>query len=286
MPCYHPITGWRRRDGSGKITFTSSEGFCDRPVSINCGRCWGCRARRGQEWAARCLHESQLHEKNCFLTLTYDDEHLPEDGGLDVTHWQKFAKRMRKQLGPFRFYHCGEYGEENKRPHYHALVFGQDFSEDRQLFKRGKNPLWTSETLSGLWKYGHTSIGRLDYGTASYVARYVMKKLTGERGENEYGQLKPPYATMSRRPGIGAGWIDTYETDIYPADFLIIEGRKLPVPKFYDGRVENRRPDMVEAVLDRRKTNGRKHQENKSHERLQVREKIAKIRAEKIKRQL
>lgn len=129
----------------------------------------------------RCVHEAQLHEENSFLTLTYDDEHLPENGSLHKPDLQKFFKRLRFHTGKeIRYYACGEYGEKTLRAHYHVCLFGHNFSNDRQPFRRiGEHILYTSKTLTDIWGLGNTSIGDLTFESAAYTARYVMKKQTG-----------------------------------------------------------------------------------------------------------
>ena len=156
------------------------------------------------------MHEASLHERNCFITLTYRPEDLPADGSVDVRHWQLFAKRLRKRLGPFRFLHVGEYGETNYRPHYHACIFGQDFSADRVLTKEvGDSKHYTSPTLESVWGHGYTHIGLLTMTSAAYVSRYCVKKLTGPQGKESRRRIdtdtgeeyfvRPEYLTMSRR---------------------------------------------------------------------------------------
>ena len=117
MACYTPLKGYRSteltKNGKRKIVFNRNHGFADLPVTVPCGQCIGCRLERSRQWAIRCTHEASLWEKNCFITLTYNDENLPKDGSLDVTHFQKFMKRLRKKHGAgIRFYHCGEYGDK------------------------------------------------------------------------------------------------------------------------------------------------------------------------------
>jgi len=283
MACFHPIPGYRA--GSGKITFKRSEATGSlASVSIACGQCRGCRLERSRQWAVRISHEAQTHTHNCFITLTYNDAHLPEDHSLDITHWQLFAKRFRKQEGPFRFYHCGEYGDTNGRPHYHACIFGHDFSADRKRYTKTEqgHELHTSETLDRLWGKGFCQIGELTFQSAAYVARYVMKKQNGQAAADHYDQvdtdtglitrLKPEYASMSRRPGIGAAWISKYKTDVYPHDYVIVNGKKSRPPKFYDNQLSEFELEMLKA---RRATQGKKHRANNTPERLAVREEIA-----------
>jgi len=165
MPCFYPIPAWRaqtvhpstRKRG---IVFNPRDGFADMALKVPCGQCIGCRLERSRQWAIRCLHESGLHERNCFITLTYDDEHLPEGGTLVKQDWQLFIDRLRKRFRTkVRYFHCGEYGEQTRRPHYHAILFGHDF-DDKTLWKRNHgNPLYRSKSLERLWPHGYSSIG-------------------------------------------------------------------------------------------------------------------------------
>ncbi len=250
MECYYPQTVWRARSGSG-ITFRKSEGWSDRRLQIRCGICIGCKVNKSQLWAVRCVHEAQLHKQNSFVTLTYNPESLPEDGSLDHTDFQKFAKRLRRDRGPFRFFMCGEYGDENRRPHYHVCLFGLDFSSDRTLHhvERGHR-LYNSPSLDRIWGMGHCLIGDLTFDSAAYVARYITKKLSKPHDaestalhEKQYGRIspygewymvRPEYIQMSRNKGIGHKWIETFKTDVYPGDSVTINGKKFPTPRYYD----------------------------------------------------
>ena len=209
------------------------------------------------------MHEAQMHDRSCFLTLTYDDEHLPYRQSLDVSHWQLFAKRLRQKCGPFRFFHCGEYGERTGRPHYHACLFGLDFSEDRKLWKeiRG-NAYYVSETLTETWSMGHALIGDLTPESAAYTARYVMKKVTGNNAADHYGrvdeetgeiyELKPEYITMSRNKGLGESWFRKFHRDVYPSDEVVLRGKKYKPPRYYDKLYEEMNPEGFAAIVKRR----------------------------------
>ena len=172
-----------------------------------------------------------MHEDNCFITLTFSDKELLKRENplsVDTRDFQKFMKRLRKYTGKkVRYFHCGEYGDENMRPHYHACLFGLDFEDKYVWMERNGNKLYRSPTLEKIWPFGYSSIGEVNFETAAYVARYVMKKVTGEgkdrlkvkecdgelvelkhyqmldKDTGEIIELKPEYTTMSRRPGIG-----------------------------------------------------------------------------------
>lgn len=241
--CLEPLSGWRTQ--SGTITMSAGEGFRDKPISISCGRCMECRLERQRQWALRMMHEASCHEANSFITLTYDNYNLPPDTGLVLEHWQKFAKRLRKAGHRFKFYHCGEYGEQTSRPHYHAALFGVNFLKDRRHYKLIKgNQYYTSPTLTNCWGLGHCVLGDLTWESASYVAGYITKKLFGAKADNEYRyidpltgevfELKPPYSTMSRNKGIGHDWYLKFQEDIYPRDAVLSNGRLSRPPKYYD----------------------------------------------------
>lgn len=237
----------------------------------------------------RCVHESALHERNSFVTLTYAPDQVPVDGSLQVRDWQLFAKRVRKAKGPFRFFHCGEYGELNGRPHYHACVFGLDFAEDRVPFK-GKpgSELFVSRELEDLWGHGFATVGRLTFESAAYVARYVMKKATGKRVEGEITpysrfdsrtgevyQVRPEYVTMSRRPGIGAGWFARFKGDVFPDDFVVHAGKRYRAPRFYDALLERESPELLASLKAKRRDVAFRRREDSTPERLRVRERVA-----------
>lgn len=245
MPCYSPLEAYKTVDG--RVVFTDKDrGGSAVKLSLACGQCTGCRISRSRHWALRCVHEAQMHERNSFITLTYDDVHLPKDGSVDVRHWQTFAKRLRKKIGPFRFFHCGEYGEKSQRPHYHACVFGEDFASDRVFWKRDAgNDLFVSKVLTETWGKGFTTVGNLTYESAAYVARYIMKKASGPYAKaarygrldwttGEYWEVRPEYITMSRRPGVGKTWFDKFMDDVYPEDEVVHDGRKFRPPRYYD----------------------------------------------------
>jgi hypothetical protein len=182
------------------------------------------------------MHEAQMHENNSFITLTYNEENLPSGGSLVKSDYQNFMKRLRKSIAPklVRYYHCGEYGENLGRPHYHALLFGHDFEDKKYFSGKKESAVYTSNELSKLWPFGFAVSGSVTFESAAYVARYVMKKVTGKMAQDHYGSLLPEYTTMSRRPGIAKAWYEKYKTDVYPHDRIIVRGNPTRPPRFYD----------------------------------------------------
>lgn len=257
MPCYFPLRAWRGsgRGASGKqpIVFKPVDAICvDAPIFLPCGQCIGCRLERSRQWAIRCVHEASLFERNCFITLTYAD--VPADGSLSIRTFQLFMKRLRKRFSSerIRFFHCGEYGEKFGRPHYHACLFNFDFS-DKVLWKeKNGNRLFTSKILEKVWGHGYCVIGEVTFDSAAYVARYIMKKVTGRKAAAHYGGRKPEYISMSRRPGIGRAWFDRFKSDVFPDDFVVVRGKKLRAPKFYDGLYELEHPEVFKALKEKR----------------------------------
>lgn len=315
MTCYYPIQGYRARslNSSGKrsIVFNLKDGYQDMPLTVPCGRCVGCRLEKSRQWAIRCLHESQMFSNNCFITLTYSPEFLPTDGSLKLDHFQKFMKRLRKNyLGiesmiidgveefPIRFFHCGEYGEKFGRPHYHALLFNFDF-DDRVLHQTLPSgfKIYTSEKLAKLWPFGYSSIGDVSFESAAYVARYIMKKVTGDNADEHYSRIDcdtgelfkiaPEYTTMSRRPGIGKAWFDTYGLkDCYNKGFITVRGKKMFPPKYYDAQFEVVDPVGFEKLKFSRKKLLESKKDDNTLDRLRVKEKCKLSQLSLLKRNL
>lgn len=247
-------------------------------MSVSCGQCIGCRLEKSRQWAVRCMHEAQLHDQNCFLTLTYSK--VPAGGSVNVAHFQKFMKRLRRRIAPTRvsFFHCGEYGEALGRPHYHAAVFGYDFPDKRRWKESHSGPLYVSTLLDEVWSHGYCTIGALTFESAAYIARYVTKKITGPMAEGHYRGLEPEYVTMSRRPAIGKRWLEKFAAETYRDDTVVMRGREMRPPRYYD-----RQHADLDAVAHRRvqlqrlvKGNTREQRNERTPERLAVREAVTK----------
>lgn len=318
MTCFKPLIGYRSKklsdNGKRKIVFNTRDGYIDRPVNLPCGRCIGCRLAHSKEWAIRCSHEASLYKNNSFITLTYNDANLPANSSLHLPHFQLFLKKLRKKYEPktIRYYHCGEYGEKFRRPHYHACLFNHDWP-DKRLFKQLKSgPLYTSQILTDLWGKGHASCGAVTYQSAAYVARYVMKKINGpkkddvedwideETGEiysmthyqtidenNNIVDIKPEYTTMSLKPGIGSGWLDRFINDVYPDDFVVLPGgKKSKVPKSYDRFYEIEHPSDYRRLRFKRLARAREKASDSTNSRLRVREQVQAARLKHLPRKL
>ena len=284
MACFTPLKAYR--GAGGRIAFSSAGragGWCDRPIELPCGQCQGCRLERSRQWAVRCYHEGLMHKQNCFVTLTYNDQELPEGATLVKSDFQKFVKRLRKKRD-FRYFHCGEYGEEDGRPHYHGILFGIDFRNDQVLVKERKGTkLYTSKSLEKTWGHGYVTVGEATWQSAAYVARYIMKKVTGEKADEWYEGRQPEYVTMSRRPGIGATWFQRYSSDIYPSDEVVVNGQRMRPPTYYDSLIPS---EELQEFKRRRRIAVAKRAEDLAPERLKAREKNMESRMKRLRRTL
>jgi len=292
MTCYYPLHGFKgpvNENGKRPIIWKAPKGTEEQDVP--CGQCIGCRLERSRQWALRCVNEASMWKENSFVTLTYDDANLPKSGSLVLEDYQLFMKRLRqkrfrdkmdsvgswnKEKDAIRFFHCGEYGEETARPHYHSILFNCAF-DDKTLYKVDNgNRLYNSQELSDLWGKGHAVIGDVTFESAAYVARYVLKKRTNKenvvdrRGniilsKDEYyankrtGEIRTAeYVTMSRRPGIGRSWYDVYNQDLYPSDQYIGRGIRMKPPKYYDNILDKENPQMHDLVKEKRLLTGKR----------------------------
>jgi len=245
------------------------------------------------------MHESKLHSENSFITLTYDDDHVPADMSLDYSVFQLFMKRLRFKFRDrrIRFYMCGEYGEDFSRPHFHACLFGIDFPDKFAIRAPASGAkLFRSPLLESLWPYGFSSVGEVTFESAAYCARYIMKKITGDAAESHYTSLDlstgeiisrtPEFCHMSLKPGIGSGWYYRFKSDFFPRDYTIVRNRKVRPPKYYDRLLRKDDPDAFEAILFKRELDARDRVEDNTVARLEVRETVAKARLSSITRKL
>lgn len=255
MSCYHPIEvgilrkplygGFRRRD----------------PQVVGCGSCIGCRADQARDWMIRIMHERALHVSAWFLTLTYSDKELPEHGSLRSTDLQRFFKALRRRIKAhevLRYFACGEYGGQTKRAHYHAVLLGPDFLDRVLVSPPGAPAVWRSEAIASAWPVGIHELGSLTTGGAAYVAGYVTKKLKArEMDDNAFftdpwtGEVlrEKPFSRMSLRPAIGNHWLRKYWRDVYPRDFVAVNGREYRPPRYYDKWMDMEHDDA--PVLDK-----------------------------------
>jgi len=259
MACYHPIEIGVPKDsphGNGRKIWVAQ--------TVPCGNCKGCRAKQARDWAFRILHETQMHSSAWFLTLTYDDESIPQHGSLFPEDLQIFFKSMRRDYPPksISYFACGEYGSVTKRPHYHAVLYGLDLLDKRPAPSNSRHPVWRSPTLETYWPHGHSEFSSVTPGSASYVAGYVQKKISKAAHPEAYTRVDPEtgelvelhqeFSRMSRRPAIGLRWIEKFWRDVYPRDFVVMKGREYKPPRFYDKWMEKNHPKIMAEVKAKR----------------------------------
>lgn len=262
MPCKIPVRVYRSYEYNNEtrkrpLVHSPRDGFEDAPVYRPCGQCIDCRIDRAREWSIRIMHESTLHDKNSFITLTYSDDNLEYFNETSIAPtiskrtFQLFLKRLRKYFDKcgikIRYFGVGEYGEKTSRPHYHLCLFGADFGHDRRSHD---GDYFISDTLSDTWSLGNCLIGKLEYDSASYVAGYVTEKLTGKMAvEYEVRGVLPPFALMSRAPGLAWDWIDQWCDDVYPRDTVYINGSNVRPPRYYDEYLRKHDPQLYQSVM-------------------------------------
>lgn len=303
MPCFHPQRAYRsteRNPVSGKygVTFASTKALIEGSfLFLPCSQCIGCRMDKALQWATRCGHEAQMHERNCFVTLTYRDEDIPSDYSVKLRHWQLFNMRLRKLGGSgIKFFGGGEYSDPPfLRPHYHGCYFGYDFPDKVYRCQRNGYRVYTSELLRELWPYGHHELGSVTHASAGYVARYALKKINGKRADDHYfrrspidgemHRVEPEFCTMSRRPGIGSSWFDKFASDAFPSDFLIVNNRRVKPPPFYLNKLDEHGQVRIKRARKRASIQPQVRANN-TPDRLAVREYIAKDRVKRLVRPL
>lgn len=260
------------------------------------------------------MHERQFHDLAIFVTLTYDPAKLPPRGSLDRTHVPAFFKRLRQRMWrdhqktvsylppanrppvqKIKYFYCGEYGEETGRPHYHAIIYGVDFN-DKTFYKTSSSGdrIFTSKLLDDLWSHGQCNIGSVSFQSCGYVARYCLKKITGELAENHYRrldedtgewyQLEPEFSYCSK--GIGERWIEKFQSDCFPSDRVVINGVESGAPRYYRKKLEKADPKLAEKLKYRRISSAAKRKADNTPERLAVRHECRKAKTQTLKRTL
>jgi len=179
------------------------------PLDVPCGKCVGCRMQRAKEWKIRNCLELEYAREAYFVTLTYDDDNVPfNECGEPVLvkrDLQLFLKRLRKYIGQFRYFGCGEYGENTGRPHFHLLLYGHLEGFELVGVSRFSNP-----TILKAWNKGHILVESVDPGSIAYVCGYVEKKQADPKW---FDYPVKPFLVMSRKPGIGMVYlVDNYDS--------------------------------------------------------------------------
>lgn len=259
MTCYHPS-----RVTIGRKSFAHVGRYVADRVVVPCGSCLGCRTDQARGWAIRLVHEGMTTTPAWMLTMTYRPEEIPEHGSLFPRDVTLFIKRLRRSSPAERisYYAAGEYGERTDRPHYHMVLFGARLLDrEVQTYRHGA-PVFISESIDAAWGKGLCEFTGLTYGAARYVAGYVRKKVRQRDEPEHYTRVVPhtgelvelqrEFGRMSRRPAIGRRWIERYWRDVYPRDFVVMDGREMKPPRYYDKWMEQFQPRVMLAVKEQR----------------------------------
>lgn len=340
MGCDSPLKGWKDRD-TGGIVFRREMGYGEK-MEVGCGQCLGCRLDYSRMWAMRIVHESSLYEYtggNCFVTLTYRDkkdcdaqqlkneQHVPDNWSLNKSHMRNFFKRLRKYFPDqqVRYFYAGEYGKKCQhgidlsrvkcpmcncgRPHYHVCLFNASFLDLEAYQSDGGIIRYTSPALERLWGYGFVDVGELNYSSANYTAKYILKKVVSVNSLDHYQHfdlngeitwIEPEYTCMSRgsrckvhkalgyldldcpncQGGIGAKWYRQYKDDVFPSDEVPIvgDGVMKGVPRFYDEICKKENPEMFEKVKAKRQAYLKANSDELTYSRLLQKHKCKKAR--------
>lgn len=309
MSCKHPLKGWHigfTDNGKKKYMITSydvdhleyrdgkyikmyrpsclsdislfQEHFITEFIEIPCGKCLACRMKYSRDWADRCIMELPYHDSSYFVTLTYDNDHLPVNDFVDPVDGvigqmptliksdvSDFMKNLRRQLdyhfpdhAPISFFAAGEYGGQTSRPHYHLIIFGLQLN-DLQMYKKstlGYN-YYNSEFLQSVWKKGYVVVADVTWQSAAYVARYILKKQTGDQSEvYDRFNFQQEFSLMSRRPSIGRRFFEEHFHELYEFDSINVPtsegGRKVRPNRYFDRLMAEIDPDKLECVKQKR----------------------------------
>ena len=193
-------------------------------VKVPCGHCLSCRKERSKAWGFRLMCECASWQSSVFLTLTYDEEHVtfvddvcfPFYATLVPRDLQLFFKRLRKALDgrSIKYYACGEYGTNTYRPHYHAILFGVDYSD--------------LPVIEQSWQMGFVKLDEVNVATCNYVSGYVQKKLYGRDIYPSW--IVPPFSRMSKH--LGFDYFEKHHEEIF-AHGLHFQGKQIPVPRYF-----------------------------------------------------
>lgn len=256
---------------------------------IPCGKCIGCRLEYSRDWATKGCYEAELHAENWFLTITYDNEHLPEamtmidpktgeelgenpNGSLKNVDTTNFLKKLRAYYERkynhkgIRYMLCGEYGDEGQRPHYHAIMFNLPIKPESLRFheyNENHEAMWRCPEIEQIWGKGMIVAAEVNWNTCAYVARYVTKKVGLPTEKEHYKALgiEPEFFRMSRRPGIGREYFEQHKEEIYSKDKIIIKKYgggtlKIKPPKYYDKLYDLENHEKMEEIKKKRKKDG------------------------------
>lgn len=223
MSCLHPFP---------LLVETEREGVY-KEFQIPCGKCSACLSRKQSEWIFRLQLEKMVSYSSFFVTLTYSDANLPLKG-VQKKDCQDFIKRFRKRYCDgfdglkLKYFLVSEYGSLSSRPHYHLILFFNQFLDVRVICN------W----IYSCWKKGEIKIGSVDIASITYVTKYCLKDRYDESGFFK----EKTFTMMSKRPAIGIDYLFNSEVvrlHQETAKFKVIspDGYIVNLPRYYRERL-------------------------------------------------
>lgn len=196
-------------------------------LEVPCGRCVACRIQRRNEWALRLEHELEYWNKSMFITLTYNDDHLPDKGSLKKKDLQNFFKRLRKNSQrKIKYFASGEYGDTTLRPHYHAIIFGLDLNDKQLICDNWTYCDWDNKDIY------NKSFGLAEPDSITYVCKYVDKVESGDfEAIFKACGIEPPFKISSQ--GIGLQYMVDNINNIINQGYLRYKNTKKSIPRYY-----------------------------------------------------
>lgn len=278
--CTKPKTAWQRLSGGPLTQYPTHPDSIEQ--KLTCKKCPECVKDYYTSWATRGHRELSRWNSSVFITLTYDDDHLPKDKSLDKTHVQLFIKRVKKYFkstksNPIRQTYCGEYGSKTLRPHYHAVLYNCDFPDKNPHYVTSNgHQVYQSKILSQLWGQGFAEFGYATAGSIAYITKYILKKKTrAERRDpllHEINgciyEVKHEFIEHSRNPGIGAHLRGSHTLN---KGYLYVDGLKKKIPSYYLEDLRKNDPEKYDKIQNL-KFDFMETKEKESHARLQQKE--------------
>lgn len=266
MSCYKPIitNGFNKNVpiSMKKITTLKQYQYLinydwKNQAMLPCRKCIGCKTDHAKEWALRAKLENKKSPNNFFITLTYKDEYIPKNQYGKNTLKQKdlttFINSLRKHFerknhNGIKYLASSEYGTKTKRPHYHICFFNLPITDTELLKKKKGNNYYISKTIDKIWNKGMHVIGKTTYESVGYTARYTLKKL--EKIDYKKNDIEPEKLTMSK--GIGLKFFEENWEKIYKYDYIPTEERNFKPPKYYDRKLKEINPKLLEEIKKHR----------------------------------
>lgn len=261
--CTRELTAFVNPDGGRPIFGWTGVKLGLPEIKLPCGKCPECCKDYYTMWATRGSRELANWETSLFITLTYDEENLPENRSLNKKHVQDFIKRVKKRFkssieNPIRQIYCGEYGTQTLRPHYHVILFNLDFVDKTKHRKSDQgHQIFISKELTQLWNKGHAEFGFAEPSSIAYLFKYILKKktrkekrkpLTLDLPDGSY-DVEHEFIEASRNPGIGASMRGHQSLK---KGYITVNGVKKKIPKYYLEHLKVSDPDTYEKIKNDR----------------------------------